>query len=63
MDETLEFEKKMTVLLQEERLSGEAQEKVIGFIYSRNGFTNDALARCRELGIATSEDERWIGID
>ncbi|MDQ1353533.1 MAG: hypothetical protein QG657_3839 [Acidobacteriota bacterium] len=35
-------------------------EKVVGFIFSRGGFTLEAENYCREKGIACSEDERWL---
>ena len=35
-------------------------ERVVGFIFSRAGFTADAEEYCREKGIACSEDERWL---
>jgi hypothetical protein len=34
--------------------------RVVGFIFSRSGFTKEAEAYCREKGIACSEDERWL---
>jgi hypothetical protein len=35
-------------------------DRVIGFIFSRSGFTKEAENYCRERGIACSEDERWL---
>jgi hypothetical protein len=35
-------------------------ERVIGFIFSRKGFTTEAETYCQEKGIACSEDERWL---
>jgi hypothetical protein len=35
-------------------------ERVVGFIFSRAGFTAEAEGYCREKGIACSEDERWL---
>jgi len=35
-------------------------DRVVGFIFSRSGFTKEAEAYCREKGIACSEDERWL---
>jgi hypothetical protein len=35
-------------------------DRVVGFIFSRSGFTKEAEAYCREKGIAYSEDERWL---
>jgi hypothetical protein len=34
--------------------------RVIGFIFSRGGFTAEAEEYCKEKGIACSEDERWL---
>jgi hypothetical protein len=36
-------------------------DRVIGFIFSRSGFTGEAEDYCKEIGIACSEDERWLG--
>jgi hypothetical protein len=36
-------------------------ERVIGFIFSRSGFTKEAEIYCQEKGIAGSEDDRWLG--
>ena len=35
-------------------------DRVIGFIFSRSGFTKDVEDYCREKGIACSEDEKWL---
>jgi hypothetical protein len=35
-------------------------DRVVGFIFSRSGFTKEAEEYCREKGIACSEDERWL---
>ena len=35
-------------------------DRVVGFIFSRSGFTVEAEDYCREQGIACSEDERWL---
>jgi hypothetical protein len=35
-------------------------DRVVGFIFSRAGFTKEAEDYCREKGIACSEDERWL---
>jgi hypothetical protein len=35
-------------------------ERVVGFIFSRSGFTTEAEEYCKERGIACSEDERWL---
>jgi hypothetical protein len=53
--ELKEFESKFVEIKKRENL-----ERVIGFIFSRNGFTVEAEEYCRERGIACSEDERWL---
>jgi hypothetical protein len=35
--------------------------RAVGFIFSRNGFAGEAEDYCREMGIACSEDEKWLG--
>lgn len=35
-------------------------ERVIGFIFSRKGFTEEAEEFCKEKGIACTDDERWL---
>jgi hypothetical protein len=35
-------------------------DRVVGFIFSRSGFSAEAESYCREKGIACSEDERWL---
>ena len=35
-------------------------DRAVGFIFSRCGFTKEAETYCRELGIACSENERWL---
>ena len=39
----------------------EQVEKAILFVFSRKGFTANALAYFQEHGIAWSDDERWLG--
>jgi len=55
LDETKEFQLKFVEIKKRENL-----ERVVGFIFSRTGFTVEAEAYCREKGIACSEDERWL---
>jgi hypothetical protein len=55
LDEIKEFEAKFAEIKKLEKL-----ERVVGFIFSRSGFTTEAEAYCREQGIACSEDERWL---
>jgi hypothetical protein len=55
LDELKEFELKFAEIKKRENL-----ERVVGFIFSRNGFTAEAEEYCREKGIACSEDERWL---
>jgi hypothetical protein len=38
----------------------ESLDRVIGFIFSRSGFTKEAEDYCKARGIACSEDERWL---
>ena len=40
----------------------ERVERAVGFIFSRSGFTREAEDYCKEMGIACSEDERWLGV-
>jgi len=54
-DEVLAFEKKFEQIKKCESLT-----RVLGFIFSRPGFTRDAETLCREKGIACSYDERWL---
>jgi len=35
-------------------------DRVVGFIFSRNGFTAEAEEFCRQNGIAYSDDRKWI---
>ena len=39
----------------------ERVERAVGFIFSRSGFTKEAEDYCKEIGIACSEDDRWLG--
>jgi hypothetical protein len=57
LDEIKEFELKFVEIKKREKLE---QKAVVGFIFSRGGFTADAEEYCREKGIACSEDERWF---
>jgi hypothetical protein len=54
-NEIKEFELKFAEIKKREKL-----ERVIGFIFSRSGFTKEAEAYCQEKGIACSEDENWL---
>ncbi|NIM17033.1 MAG: hypothetical protein GTO45_22060 [Candidatus Aminicenantes bacterium] len=58
LDEIKDFEAKFAEIKKRENL-----ERVVGFIYSRSGFTAEAEGYCREKGIACSEDERWLETD
>jgi hypothetical protein len=55
LDEIKDFELKFAEIKKLENL-----ERVVGFIFSRAGFTAEAEAYCKEKGIACSEDERWL---
>jgi len=57
IDEVKEFELKFAEIKKRENL-----ERVVGFIFSRSGFTNEADEYCKEKGIACSDDERWLDI-
>ncbi|UCH94811.1 MAG: hypothetical protein JSV88_31760 [Candidatus Aminicenantes bacterium] len=51
----MEFEKKFSGVKKLENI-----ERLVGFIFSRCGFTKEAGAYCSEKGIACSEDEKWL---
>jgi hypothetical protein len=55
VDELKEFELKFAEIKKRENL-----ERVVGFIFSRSGFTREAEEYCRERGIACSEDEKRL---
>ena len=55
--EIKEFEIKFAEIKKLENLE---QKAVVGFIFSRSGFTQEAEAYCQKKGIACSEDERWL---
>jgi len=55
LDELKEFQLKFAEIKRSENL-----DRVVGFIFSRNGFTAEAEEYCRKKGIACSEDERWL---
>jgi hypothetical protein len=57
LDEIKDFELKFAEIKKLENLE---QKAVVGFIFSRAGFTAEAEAYCEEKGIACSEDERWL---
>jgi hypothetical protein len=54
-EEAAEFERKFAEVKTYEKL-----DRVLGFIFSRSGFTQEAEDYCREKGIACSDDERWL---
>jgi len=54
-DEVMEFEKKFAEVKKLENI-----DRVMGFIFSRCGFTKDAEDYCQQKGIACNEDERWL---
>ncbi|MCP4404455.1 MAG: hypothetical protein GY801_45030 [bacterium] len=53
--EAEEFVRKAQTLQEREQI-----EKAVSFVFSRNGFTKEALTYFRERGIAYSDDERWL---
>jgi hypothetical protein len=57
LDELKEFEAKFAEIKKLENLE---QKAVVGFIFSRSGFTPEAEEYCKEKGFACSEDERWL---
>ena len=56
-EEAVRFLEKLTEVKSLERV-----ERAVGFIFSRSGFTGEAEDYCKEMGIACSEDERWLGV-
>ena len=54
-EEAVEFERKFAEVKTYEKL-----DRVLGFIFSRSGFTRETEDYCREKGIACSDDERWL---
>ena len=52
-EEAIEFERKFENVKKFENI-----ECVVGFIFSRGGFTKDLEDYCKEKGIACSEDDR-----
>ncbi len=54
-DEAVQFLGKFEEIKKVEKL-----ERVVGFIFSRNGFTGEAEEYCKEKGIACSDNERWL---
>lgn len=54
--EAAEFVQKAQTLQEREQI-----EKAVLFVFSRKGFTKDALAYFQKHGIAWSDDERWLG--
>ncbi len=54
-EEAVEFAKKFTEVKKLENI-----ERVVGFIFSRSGFTGEAEEYCKARGIACSEDETWL---
>ncbi|MCP4154875.1 MAG: hypothetical protein GY757_44545, partial [bacterium] len=54
-DEVVLFERKFEWLKKMEKI-----ERVVGFIFSRAGFTKEAESYCKKKGIACSHDEGWL---
>jgi hypothetical protein len=54
-EEAIEFEGKYREVKAAEHLN-----RVLGFIFSRTGFTLEAEEYCREKGFACIDDERWL---
>ncbi len=55
VDEVLEFERKLEYLKEIEKI-----DRVLGFIFSRKGFTKEAETLCQEKGYAYSSDDHWL---
>ncbi len=55
IDEVVTFERKFSAVKVLEKI-----EPVVGFIFSRRGFTKEAETYCRKKGIAFSEDTNWL---
>ncbi len=53
--EAVSFMEKLARLKKFENL-----DRVLPFVFSRAGFTREAEEYCQEMGIAYSEDERWL---
>ena len=45
----------------EEARAGRPLNQVLGFVFSRNGFTAKAIQFLKEQDFAYSDDERWLG--
>ena len=54
-EEVLDFERKFDEVKKYENL-----DRVVGFIFSRCGFTEEAEQYCIEKGIAYSSNEKWL---
>ncbi|MGE5342234.1 MAG: hypothetical protein ACM3SY_12225 [Candidatus Omnitrophota bacterium] len=57
MDEAIAFVEKVHRIKEKENLN-----PVIGFVFSRKGFTREAEAYLSERGVAMSMDERWLDV-
>ena len=57
IEEATEFLEKFTMIKEKENLS-----PVIGFVFSRSGFTTEAQAYLQEKGIAFSDNEGWLDV-
>ncbi|MCP4147473.1 MAG: hypothetical protein GY757_06960 [bacterium] len=56
-DEAVALEGKLAEIKKQENLN-----RVLGFIFSRNGFTKEAEAYCRKKGLAYSDDKQWFEV-
>ena len=56
-EEVIECERKFAEVKKIEKI-----DRVVGFIFSRSGFTKEAEDYCREKGIACSDDEKWLEV-
>jgi hypothetical protein len=57
MEEAVAFQEKFELIKEKEKLG-----PVIGFIFSRKGFTEEAELYLQEKGIAYTDNERWLEI-
>ncbi|MCP4215247.1 MAG: hypothetical protein GY765_11345, partial [bacterium] len=57
LEESEAFHHKLKIIEMREKL-----DPVIGFVFSRKGFTGDAISFLKAEGIAYSDDERWLDV-
>ncbi len=57
LEEAVTFLEKFNIIKEKENL-----EPVMGFIFSRKGFTKEAENYLQQEGIAASSDEQWLEV-